>query len=101
MNVEAEILGLQLRMQALEAQPCPGSVITAIGAAVVVMTAEVTEARFESIKTLSALAADVEDLRRRTNEHLQRDKPTWYDTLQNDLNALRLKLDRLLEKDGA
>ncbi|MBE1588861.1 hypothetical protein ACFPOI_55695 [Nonomuraea angiospora] len=104
MNVEAEILGLKLRMQALEAQPCPGPVITAIAIAVALVTAEVTDARAEITQDLAAMGIEIEGLRRQTNQHItsaQRDTPAWYDALQHDLNELRLRIDHLLEKPGA
>ncbi|WP_113705619.1 hypothetical protein [Nonomuraea lactucae] len=104
MNIEAEILELKLRMEALQALACPGGVLKTTVLAFVAMIAEVRDARSEITQDLAALGIEIEGLRRQTNEHIisaQREMPAWYEALQDDLNELRHRLDRVLGEDTA
>ncbi|MFF4619228.1 hypothetical protein [Nonomuraea jabiensis] len=125
MNVEAEILDLKLRVEALEAglrsnvSPRHDDIVPAqagpyrfelpalvaqVSIGVTEIRAELADVRTELSQDLEALLVEVAGLRVQTNEHfnvIQSDLLGKIDSLRCDMIDLGLRLDRLAETDGA
>ncbi|WP_127936739.1 hypothetical protein [Nonomuraea polychroma] len=99
-----EILDLKLRVKELESSTGPNGVNTAIGIAVAQAIAQIAYTRAEITQDLAALGDEIAGLRRQVNEQItptRSDALEQYATLRSDLNHLKLRLDRLLDKEGA
>ncbi|MEV4581972.1 hypothetical protein AB0K16_52940 [Nonomuraea jabiensis] len=124
MNVEAEILDLKVRVEALEAilrsnvgpryddlvpaQTGPyrfelPALVAQMSIGVAEIRAEIADVRTEVRQDLEALLVEVAGVRVQTNEHfnvIQSDLLGMIDSLRCDMIDLGLRIDRLTEPDG-
>ncbi|WP_433437020.1 hypothetical protein [Nonomuraea sp. CA-141351] len=120
MNVEAEILDLKRRVEALEtilrsgSDPGRSDLVpaqtgpympdseTSIGLAE--LKAEIADVRTETSQDFEALIVEIAGFRAQTNEHFkstQSEIMEKFDSLRCEMIDLALRLDRLLEINGA
>jgi hypothetical protein len=95
-DVEAEILDLKLRINGLEARARSRGAVP---------DGKVSEGRrFDLTKEFAALGMELAGARMQTNAHFRITRSEMlerFEVLRREMIALGLRLDRLLEKDGA
>ncbi|NUR89064.1 MAG: hypothetical protein HOY71_33695 [Nonomuraea sp.] len=102
MDVEAEILDIKLRIQALEATLSPEGVVMRSDKAEI--TADIADIRTEVSQNIAALGDELAGLRGQTDEHLEMVRSSIgrrLDLLLCETLDLATRIDRLLERDGA
>ncbi|MER6577232.1 hypothetical protein [Nonomuraea sp. NPDC001023] len=104
MDVEAEILDIRLRVQALEATLCAEADCSEAVLGIAEMRADLAETRSESGHDVTALTDELLGLRGQSDEHFQAIRSKIrrrLDLLRCETLDLAIRLDRLLEQDGS
>ncbi|MGW0806618.1 hypothetical protein [Nonomuraea sp. NPDC002799] len=104
MDVEAEILGLKLRMEALEEAVHSGGCIAAMLIGVYEAQVSIAGVQNGMADDLAAIAVEVAGLRWQGDEHFrgaQAQIHAGFEALRTDMLHLAAMIDQLLKKDSS
>ncbi|MFI9596986.1 hypothetical protein [Nonomuraea sp. NPDC052265] len=104
MDVEAEILDIKLRVQALEATLCAEADCSEAVLGIAELRADLADTRSEAGHHVTALTDELLGLHGQSDEHFQAVRSKIrrrLDLLRCETLDLAIRLDRLLERDGS
>ncbi|MEW9547869.1 hypothetical protein [Nonomuraea sp. NPDC050783] len=102
MDVQTEILGLKLRVEALEAQMLSGSDRATTASIVIALRTDIAELRADVAEDLAAWGDELAGVRRQLDDSVKAfrsDLARVLDLLRCEMIDLGIRFDRLLEND--